>query len=127
MSSSNLESQSLPCKVFIESRESMEISTEAFHCPEILSSVTDFAEWNAAYRLDVSSPSFDGPKKALLIGRRFNKTAACMWLLLALLVSVAAGVEVGVVCRDVNLGMSIGTGILALLTAVEGLVMWLHE
>jgi hypothetical protein len=126
MSSSNLEGLSFPCRVFIESRESMEIFTEAFHRPEILSSVMDFAERYVTCRLDVSSPFTDDPEKALLIGRRFNKTAACVWFLLALLISVAAGVEVGVVYGDINLGMSVGTGILALLTAVEGLVMWLH-
>jgi hypothetical protein len=126
MSSSDLEGLCFPCKVFIESRESMEIFTEAFHHPEILSSVMDFAERYVGYRLDVPSPFSDGPEKVLLIGRRFNKTAACVWFLLALLISLVAGVEVGVVYRDVNLGMSIGTGILAVLTAVEGLVMWLH-
>lgn len=104
----------------------MEIFTEAFHRPEILSSVMDFAERYLAYRLGVSPASTGDSEKALLIGRRFNKTAACVWFLLALLISVAAGIGVGVVYGDVNLGMSAGTGILALLTAVEGLMMWLH-
>jgi hypothetical protein len=126
MSSSNLESQRFPCKVFIESSEYSQLLTRAFHRPDILRSADIFVSYNACYAFGAHTSKRCSSKKALLIKNQFDKAVASIWFGLALVISVAIGIGMGSVFHDVNFGISIGSGMLALLTAVQGLVMWLY-
>ena len=65
--------------------------------------------------------------EALTISYTFDGSVAWLWTFVAVLVSVASGVVYSVVAKDLNTGLSIGTAVLAVLLAFQGLLVFLSR
>jgi len=65
-----------------------------------------------------------GQGKALLIGPVFSPALAGFWLCVAIVTSTVTAISVGVVSHSAANGIGVGSGLLALLTAVQALVVW---
>lgn len=74
-------------------------------------------------RIDPTSGSLT-PQKALLLGWERDTTAMLRTIVVVLLFSVFVGVLVGVVVHDATLGIAVSTGVAALLSCAELLVIW---
>jgi len=62
---------------------------------------------------------------ALTIGYVFDRPTAWLWTFVAVIISIAAGIIYSVVAKDLNTGLAIGTVILAVLLAFQGLLVFL--
>jgi hypothetical protein len=97
--------------------------TEAFHIPVTLASRGDFVAANHrfSYSTLVDSP-FAAPR-ALVIGWKTTKNYL-IWLILVLcLLSLAAGIFVGMLCHNAGLGVAVTSGVAAVLSAFEVLML----
>lgn len=50
---------------------------------------------------------------------RYDRRVACFWLIIALGVSMAFGIAAGVISQTVQVGIDLGTGVLAFLTVIH--------
>jgi hypothetical protein len=66
----------------------------------------------------------EAPQKALLLGWERDKTAVVFMIGGITLLSVLAGVLVGLLVHDASLGIGATSGLAAVLSCVEVLVIW---
>jgi hypothetical protein len=64
------------------------------------------------------------PQKALLLGWERESKALALMIGIVAILSVLAGVVVGVVVRSASLGLAACSGLAAILSCVEVLVIW---
>jgi hypothetical protein len=64
-----------------------------------------------------------GNETAICFGSEFHGKSAALWLFLALLVSAVGGIGAGFCAQDINMGMNVGTGLLAVLSTLQGVLL----
>jgi hypothetical protein len=62
-------------------------------------------------------------ERAIYMDTEFDGLAASVWLGFGLLISVAIGLLVGLRMHDMNVGLNVGTGVLALLSTLQGILI----
>jgi hypothetical protein len=62
------------------------------------------------------------PQVLILLEYKYSKAAACLWLVLAVFLSVILGIAFGLARKDLGIGIESGTGILAFLTATHKII-----
>jgi hypothetical protein len=105
----------------VESNNS--ILTEAFHRPAILASSRDFVASNRRFAL-TSGTNLNDPIRALLIGWTTRKEYIAYLIMVVILLSITAGVVVGVLVRNTSLGLAVCSGLATLLSCIEVLICW---
>ena len=65
-----------------------------------------------------------GDKRALLVGPIFSPALACLWLLIAIFASTVAGIAAGVVSHSAAQGVGFGSGLLAIFTTIQAMMVW---
>lgn len=65
------------------------------------------------------------PRKALFIDYVYDRKIACIWGGIALVLWVISGVVAGVMTSHLIFGLALGAELLAGLTTVQGLIIWL--
>ena len=63
---------------------------------------------------------------ACIVYTEVDRKVAAIWLLVALGISATAGVAAGVGGRNANLGFDVGTCVLAVLSALQGVLLLWH-
>ena len=63
----------------------------------------------------------------LTISYTFDRTAAWIWTFVAILLSLASGITYSVIAKDFNTGLGVGTAVLAVLLAFQGLIVFLSR
>ena len=101
------------------------VLTDAYRHPRSLRSATGFANSRLKYALGNVPLETTKARKALFIGYVFDRKIAFVWGGIALLLAVANGVVAGVVAASLTLGLARGAALLAGLSAVQGLIIWL--
>jgi hypothetical protein len=92
--------------------------TEAFHRPDLLDVVPDFAGY-----LNYTQDGKGCWDIAIYLDTEFDPTAASAWLAFALFTSVLSGVTMGLSARDWNMALNLGTAILAVLSTLQGILV----
>jgi len=64
---------------------------------------------------------------ALTISHEFDRTTAWIWTFVAVLISAGSGIIYSIAANDVNTGLAIGTAVLAVLLAFQGLLVFLGQ
>jgi len=109
--------------VSVLSAEQNSVLTDGFSDPKRLAGHVDVVARHASFVLE--GAEVVGQSKALLIGPVFSPALAGFWLSVAIVTSVVTAIVVGVVSNSAATGLGVGSGLLALLTAVQALVVWL--
>ena len=65
--------------------------------------------------------------RALFVRSEFVGGYSLVWLLCALLISIAVGVWVGISSHSLLSGLGTGSGLLGNLMAVRGVIVWMKE
>lgn len=60
----------------------------------------------------------------MCLGKIFKKTAAFIWFAVALVHCTGTAVGAGLAKRDLGFGIAVGTGMLAVLASVQGVLVW---
>lgn len=108
----DLESQEWHQLVQIADTERDDFLTQAFRKPSLLRNNTNLSQ--LLQRHD-----------ALTISYVFDRTAAWLWTFVAILISLVASIIYSVAAKDFNTGLAIGTAVLAVLLAIQGLLVFL--
>ncbi|KAG9200273.1 hypothetical protein G6514_007486 [Epicoccum nigrum] len=119
-----LEEQTGNPTVYIEHSECNKPLTDAFHRPVQLRSASSFVLDHLKGIVGGDQLPWTVPRQALCLGKSFNGKAAFLWSCVALVLSAGAGVGVGLAIRDLRLGFAVGTGMLAVLAALQGALYW---
>jgi hypothetical protein len=119
-----LEEQTGNPTVYIEHSECNKPLTDAFHRPMQLRSASSFVLDHLKGIVGGDQLPWTVPRQALCLGKSFNGKAAFLWSCVALVSSAGAGVGVGLAIRDLRLGFAVGTGMLAVLAALQGALYW---
>lgn len=99
--------------------------TNAFHRPFLHQSHRSFVPRHLSFAAEV--PGDAEPRRAMLIDTVFSTRLACIWLAVAILSSIIAGIGAGVINDSVLNALGFGSGVLAMLTATQGLLVWLSR
>ena len=67
---------------------------------------------------------WSGTRQAICLGKGFSRTAAFLWFLVALVLSAGTGIGVGFAKQALGPGFAVGTGMLAVLEALQGALYW---
>jgi hypothetical protein len=123
LSLSQLETQSSPYLVRFTHKQPHDILNKTMHLPEMMADTPGFVLDNQhLLRKDpVSGPLV---QQALLLGWERKSTALALMIGVVALLSVLAGVVVGVVVHSASLGIAACSGLAAVLSCVEVLVIW---
>jgi hypothetical protein len=123
----DIESQSYPCGVFVESTKYNPMLTKAFHDPSDLQSVRNFTSRYSSPATAGGVPIALPLQHAILVRHEIDRARACVMLLTALFAFLLVGVVVGVLRKDANLGVAVGAGLFVSVTVVQGLLMWVFH
>jgi len=123
LSISQLEAQRPPYLVRFSQKQPHDLLTKAMHLPDMAHAV-GFALDNQ--HLVRNDPAFEPstPQKALLLGWERDTKAVAHMIGVVTLLSVLVGVLVGVLVHDASLGIAASSGLAAVLSCVEVLVIW---
>jgi hypothetical protein len=77
-----------------------------------------------AYLVHRAQVEHDGSLRVWCFCYKIDGLAATIWLFLALALSCACGLGVGYGKNDSQLGWSVGTGLLAVLTMINGMIVF---
>jgi len=124
LSPSQLEVQSPPYLVRFSQKQPHDILNKVIHLPDMMAHTPGFLLDNQyLLRQDpVAGPLV--PQKALLLGWERESKALALMIGMVAILSVLAGVIVGVVVRSASLGIAACSGLAAVLSCVEVLVIW---
>jgi hypothetical protein len=123
----DVESQSYPCRVFVESTKYSPMLTKAFHDPSDLQSVENFTNRYSSRAAAGRGTGALPLQRVLLVRHEINKPRACGMLLMAVMAFLLIGVVVGVVRKDAGLGVAVGAGLFASVAVVQGLLVWVFR
>ncbi|GAB7347525.1 hypothetical protein MBLNU459_g4423t1 [Dothideomycetes sp. NU459] len=119
------EAMTFPRLVVIESREDNALLTDAFHNPSHFRSIRGFARKHLHSTINDLALEESRDNKALLVDPVFSKQLAYVWLATSLVASIFTGVMTGWLERSVYQGVLVGTGLLANLATVQGVLVWI--
>ncbi|GAB7348019.1 hypothetical protein MBLNU459_g6060t1 [Dothideomycetes sp. NU459] len=119
------EEQVYPQRVLIESMNPNELLTTALHKPASLSHTHNFVATHLEDLIVQSSPETVALFEALCVRYEYCRVLACWWLCMAILVSAIVGIVVGMATNGIDRGIAIGTGVLAVLGAVQAGLIYL--
>lgn len=119
----DLEGQVAVNEVFLESVERSETLTNAFHQPQQLWSVGGFMVVRFPSVVENALHPRLRSKRALLVGKERSKKLAFIWAAVVLVLSVGTGVSAGIVTCDLDIGLAVGTSILIVLAAIQGILL----
>lgn len=94
------------------------------HLPEMVAHTVGFVFDNQHLVRNELASEPSAPQKALLLGWERDTTAVAHMIGVVTLLSVLAGVLVGVLVHDASLGIAASSGLAAVLSCVEVLVIW---
>jgi hypothetical protein len=121
---SQLEIQRSPYLVRFSQKQPHDFLTKAMHLPDLVAHAVGFVLDNQhLVRNDLAFQS-STPQKALLLGWERDTTAVARMIGVVTLLSVLTGVLVGVLVHDASMGIAASSGLAAVLSCVEGLVIW---
>ena len=123
ITTSDLEAQTEPLLVELSNIQPEPLLTQAFHNPKLLKSATDFATANNRFG---SSTQVDpsAPCKAMVVRWTTTRTHLIWLILLLSVLSLAVGVLVGKLVHSAELGVAVTSGVAAILSCVEVLMVW---
>jgi hypothetical protein len=121
---SQLEAQRSPYLVRFSQKQPHDFLTKAMHLPDMVAHAVGFV-WDNQHlvRNDLAFVS-STPQKALLLGWEKDTKAVAHMIGIVTLLSVLAGVLVGVLVHNASLGIAASSGLAAVLSCVEVLVIW---
>uniref|UniRef100_A0A0B7K525 Uncharacterized protein n=2 Tax=Bionectria ochroleuca TaxID=29856 RepID=A0A0B7K525_BIOOC len=119
----DLEAQAGSQRVYVSQSEYSEALTKAFYNPQLLHTANDFVVSKYEGLIQANGVVSAEPKKALCVKKIFYPRAAAVWFGLVFL-STAIGLTAGVAGHDLMLGLAVGTGLLAILGAIQGVIIW---
>ena len=121
---SQLEAQRSPYLVRFSQKQPHDFLTKAMHLPDMVGHAVGFVLDNQ--HLVRNDPVFEPstPQKALLLGWERDTKAVAYMIGVVTLLSVLAGVLVGVLVHNASLGIAASSGLAAVLSCVEVLVIW---
>lgn len=99
--------------------------TDAFHRPFLLHNHGSFVGRHLSFTSEV--PGDAESREALLVDTIFSTRFACIWLAIAIFASIVAGIVTGAMNKSLLNGLGFGSGVLAMLTAIQGLLVWLSR
>ncbi|CAH0051074.1 unnamed protein product [Clonostachys solani] len=120
----DLEAQTRSQRVYISQGEYSEALTKAFYNPQLLHAAKDFIVSNYEDLIQADDVLWAEPKRALCVVKVFYPHAAVVWFGLAFSFSAVIGITTGVVGHDPKLGLAAGTGALAILGAIQWVLLW---
>ncbi|CAH0017075.1 unnamed protein product [Clonostachys rhizophaga] len=120
----DLEARAGSQRVYISRSEYSEALTKAFYNPQLLRTANDFLVSNYEYLIEVDDTLWAEPKRALYVKKFFYPHAAAVWFGVAFFLSTAIGLIAGVFGHDPGLGLAAGTGSLAILGAMQVVLLW---
>jgi hypothetical protein len=124
LSMQQLESQCSLYLVQFSQKQVHHLLTNAMHLSDIAAHTVGFVIENQhLIRKDpASGPSI--PQKALLLGWERDRTAVARMIGVVTLLSILAGILVGVLLHDASLGIAASSGLAAVLSCVEIFFFW---
>lgn len=124
LSISQLEAQRSPYLVRFSQKQATDFPAKAIHSPEVVAYTVSFVSKNQhLVRIDpTSEPSTQ--QKALLLGWERDMRALARMIGVVALLSVLAGVLVGVLVHDASLGIAASSGLAAVLSCLQVLAIW---
>jgi hypothetical protein len=124
LSPSQLETQSSPYLVRFSQKQPHDILNKDMNLPDMMAHTPGFLLDNQhLLRQDPAAVPLD-PQKALLLGWERESKALALMIGIVAILSVLAGVVVGVVVRSASLGIAACSGLAAVLSCVEVLIIW---
>jgi hypothetical protein len=120
----DLEAQAGSQRVYVSQSEYSEALTKAFYNPQLLHTANDFVVSKYEGLIQANGVVSAEPKKALCVKKVFYPRAAAVWFGLVFFLSTAIGLTAGVAGHDLMLGLAVGTGLLAILGAIQGVIIW---
>ena len=121
---SRLEGQRPPYLVRFSQKQPHDLLTKAMHLPDMVTHATGFVLDNKHLVRNDAAFGPSTPQKALLLGWERDTTVVAHMIGVVVLLSVLAGVLVGVLLHDASLGIAASSGLAAFLSCVEVLVIW---
>ncbi|KAK4983983.1 hypothetical protein LTR50_006893 [Elasticomyces elasticus] len=118
------EAQAVLHPIYVKHSECSEPLTQAFHHPEQLRSAKNFVYSHLEGIIDSSRLAWAAPRQALYLRKSFGSKAAFIWFGNAFVLSTGAGIGAGLAKHDSGLSIAVGTGMLALLSAIQCLLIW---
>lgn len=121
--SPQFEAQHRPYLVHVVRIQKHELFTSALRHPQLAS---EYGRFDLGTQLLVYDPSSLrlGSQRALMLDWEYDKGSfICMGVVVTLL-SVIAGIIVGVLGHNASLGIAVSSGMAAVLSCLEGLVLW---
>ena len=120
----DLEEQIVDPIVYIKDSECSESLTHAFHHPAQLRSASNFVLDHLEGIVGDNRLAWTVPRQALCLRKVFSRKAAFVWFCIALALSAETGLGAGLAKRDLGLGFAVGTGMLAILAAIQYVLCW---
>lgn len=124
LSVSQLETQSPPYLIRFSQKQPHDFLTKVMHLPEVMNHTHGFLFDNPHLVRNDPVPEPSKPQKALLLGWERDTTAVAHMIGVVALLSVLAGVIVGVLLHNASLGIAASSGLATILSCVEVLVIW---
>lgn len=124
MSPSQLEAQRPPYLVHIKNAQPNELLTQALRHPEVLAASIDFASTHKQYAWRQDRSIASASQRALVVGWETDRAALVCMIGFVTLLSVLAGVLTGFLVHDASLGIAVSSGLAAVLSCVEVLLVW---
>jgi hypothetical protein len=123
VSPSQLEAQSPPYLVHVARTEKHDLLTSALHHRQMISEYDSFTLETQRFVRNPSSLPV-GSQRALMLDWEYDKGSVIFMGVVVTLLSVIAGVVVGVLNHDASLGIAVSSGMAAVLSCLEVLVLW---
>jgi hypothetical protein len=124
LSPSQLETQSSPYLVRFSQKQPHDILSKVMHLPDMMAHTPDFPLCNQHLLRQGPAAGPLVPQKALLLGWERESKALALMIGLVAILSVLAGVVVGIIIRSASLGIAACSGLAAVLSCVEVLIIW---
>jgi len=114
----DIEENSLPIKVAIETHTPDQYLTTAYVAPNRLSPDPHFVSSHAQFAVE-------GGDKALLISLTLSKPMLTLFLSVLMTLGIGVGVLVGLLTKRADIGLLVGTAVVTAFGCVETAVFWL--
>jgi hypothetical protein len=124
LSVSQLETQCQPYLVRFSQKQPHDLLTKAMHHPGMMDHTHGFLFDNPHLVRNDPAPGPSTTQKALLVGWERDTTGVALMIGLVALLSVLAGVVVGVLLHNASLGIAASSGLATILSCVDVLVIW---
>jgi len=123
VSPSQIEAQHPSYLVHVGRPKRNDFLTSALRHPHLLTESVDFALTNERFVRKAQSEQL-GSQWALMLIWKHGRSAIVAMVAVVTLLSVLAGVLVGVLNHDASLGIAVSSGLAAVLSCLEVLVVW---